>query len=142
MENQEHPLAKAAAREKNSSRPISAGRTAPWMILLMFFLLTGPAWTVFAGDRNPFEEPETPETLYDYKRASRRVVITGLITTDQDAKAIVATEPEAPASVYSLDSRILVSFNGVDHEFRIQKIKTRSLVLRALNGTTYEVEVK
>ncbi len=115
-------------------------KSKKWITCLALVLMAIPAWQVQAADRSPFEEPLAPETLYNYKIASHRIMITGLITTDTDGKVIIQTSPEGTASVFSVGSRIVVPFNGVDHEYRIKTIKTRSLILRALNGKTYEVE--
>jgi hypothetical protein len=41
-----------------------------------------------------------------------------------------------------MDSGITVYLNGVAHKYRITRIKSRSILLKARNGETYEVEVK
>ena len=113
------------------------------MIACLFICMTmGSALPAKTAERSPFEEPQTPETLYNYRAASLTIHILGLIITDTDAKVILRTATEERSSVHSSGDQIHVRRNGVDHDFLIRKIKARGLLLKAANGERFEVEVK
>ncbi len=114
----------------------------PHALVCLTLLYLFAALPSAAAERSPFEEPAAPpQALFNYKAAKKQIEIIGLITTDTNAKVIVRTNPERPPAVYSKDSRIIVTHNGVDHTYRIVKIKNRSILLKAGNGETCEVEV-
>lgn len=113
------------------------------LILFLFVLATGLPDFLPAAERSPFDEPAVPPTaLYNYETAKQQIEIIGLITTKAHGNVIVRTDPERPSSVYSTGSRIIVSLHGMEHIYRITQIKNRSILLKAGNGKTYEVEVK
>ena len=112
-------------------------------IALILFVIVFAAGLLPAAERSPFDEPAAPPTaLYNYQAAKKQIEIIGLITTKRHGNVIVRTDPERPSAVYSTGSRIIVSLHGVEHSYRIIKIKNRSMLLKAGNGKTYEVEVK
>lgn len=113
----------------------------PYPLLALILLLCCAA-PVRPADRSPFEDPVVPENLFDYRAAGNRISITGLIATDTDARVILKLDPEAPAAVYSKGDRVVVRYNGMDHEYRVHTIGSRSMTLKALNGKTYEVGIK
>lgn len=95
-----------------------------------------------AEKRSPFDEPARPVTAYDYEAAKDHCVITGLIITKTEGKVILKTNDQETGSVYSVKDRIRILYNGVPHEFTLERIKAKSIVLKGKNAETYEVEAR
>lgn len=95
-----------------------------------------------AEKRSPFDEPARPVTAYDYEAAKDYCMITGLIITKTEGKVILKIEGQETGSVYSVKDRIRILYNGVPHEFTLERIKAKSIVLRGKGAETYEVEAR
>ena len=106
-------------------------------LIPLIFILSGIS---YSADRSPFEE--SVRTNYDYMKAKKQCVITGIITTEKEGKAILKLNGKETASVYSLDDRIPLENNGILHEFTLHKIKNKTILLKGRNNRTYEVEAR
>ena len=113
------------------------GRKIIFYLIPLIFILSGIS---YSADRSPFEE--SVRTNYDYMKAKKQCVITGIITTEKEGKAILKLNNNETASVYSLNDRIPLESNGILHEFKLHKIKNKSILLKGRNNRIYEVEVR
>ncbi|MBU1195048.1 MAG: hypothetical protein KKE62_04290 [Proteobacteria bacterium] len=106
----------------------------------IIIVVTSPA----SGEekRSPFDEPPRPVSAYNYEAARDHCVITGLIITRTESKVILKTRDQETGSVYSVKDRIRILHNSVSHEFILERIKPKSIVLRGKNAEAYEVEAR
>lgn len=130
------------------------------IILVLILLMSVQSGISYSAERSPFEEPVNARDMHDYRKAQKKCRIIGIITTEKDGKVILHTpgtpgggsaSGEAPAlnevttkgaSVYSVNDRIRIKSNGILHEFTLNKIKNKGIVLKGKNGRSYEVEAR
>ncbi len=126
------------------------------IILVLILLMTVQSGISYSAERSPFEEPVNARDMHDYKKAQKQCRIIGIITTEKDGKVILHTTGGSDngatpalngvttqgASVYSVNDRIRIKSNGILHEFTLNKIKNKGIVLKGKNGRSYEVEAR
>lgn len=110
-----------------------------FFLIFLMLLLSGVS---YSADRSPFNESVKIQNMYDYSKAKKKCIITGIITTEKEGKAILKLNDRGTASVYSKNDRIPLERNGVVHEFILYKIKNKSILLKGRNNKIYEVEVR
>jgi hypothetical protein len=110
-----------------------------WLGAAVFVLLAPPA----AGQtRSPFDEPEKSVNRYDYPAALTLCRVTGIITTGTGGRVILEIAGYDRPGVYAEKDRIFIRYNGVTHEFILERILRKGMKLKAKDNQTHEVELR
>jgi len=93
--------------------------------------------------RDPFFDPDPPIEAYDFTAAAEEVQLRGLLLTEDDKfRAIVYISTRGEYLVLSPMDRFSVTVDDLRHEFRLQGIGGRRLVLQGKDGYKYDIGVR
>jgi len=117
-------------------RLLLATRTL-WVFLALL------VWCPAAGEaREPFFSPAPPMEAYDFAGAAQAIKLRGLLRTDQDSRAVVYLQPLRVYQVVRPRDLLEVTLDGLRHEFRVEAMAGRRLILRGMDGQRYEIGVE
>ncbi len=119
----------------NRSKTI-AGFVGVFVVCLMF------CWTPPAQAREPFFSPSPPLEAYDFPKAADEVKLRGLLLTDDSFRAVVYIRSLRGYRVLKPLDRLEVMVDGLRHEFRVEGMGERRLVLRGQDDYWYEIGVE
>ncbi len=116
--------------------------------LMLCFAITGCFWLlqVFgAADvsaREPFFMPAPPMEAYDFPKAAEEIKLRGLLLTADVSRAVVYDKSSRSFRVLKPRDRLEVTLEGLRHEFRVEGMGGRRLLLRGMDGYLYETGVE
>lgn len=106
--------------------------------IVLFLAGAGPGQA-----RDPFFDPRPPIDAYDFARAAEEVQLRGLVVMENDRfRALVYVRPRGEYLVLSSMDRFSVTVDDLRHEFRIQGIGGRRMVLKGEDGEHYNIGVR
>ncbi len=99
-------------------------------------------WTAPASAREPFFSPMPPLEAYDFPKAAEEIKLRGLLLTEDSFRAVVYLRPSRVYRVLRPLDRLEVMVDGLRHEFRVEGMGERRLVLRGEDDYWYEIGVE
>lgn len=108
---------------------------------LLFFLVV----CCLAGQgaaREPFFSPLPPLEAYDFPKAADDIKLRGLLITEDSFRAVVYVQSLRGYRVLRPLDRLEVIVDGLRHEFRVEGMGARRLVLRGQDDYRYEIGVE
>jgi hypothetical protein len=99
-------------------------------------------WGGWASAREPFFHPTPPLEAYDFPRAAEEIKLRGLLLTEHDFRAVVYLPALRVYQVLRPLDRLEVMVDGLRHEFQVEGMGRRFLVLRGQDNLRYEIGVE
>ncbi|SMP76745.1 hypothetical protein SAMN06295888_12514 [Desulfonatronum zhilinae] len=99
-------------------------------------------WTASALAREPFFSPTPPMEAYDFPKAADDIKLRGLLLTEDTFRAVVYIQSLRGYRVLRPMDRLEVIVDGLRHEFRVEGMGERRLVLRGQDDYWYEIGVE
>jgi hypothetical protein len=113
------------------------------VIGVVFFLFTMMVPRAGAQEvREPFFKPTPPLEAFDFPRAVEEVKLRGMLISEDTYRAVVYVQPLKGYRVLRPLDRFEVIMDGLRHEFQVEGMGGRRLVLRGQDGYLYEVGVE
>lgn len=103
------------------------------------FVLTSAG---LATSREPFFKPVPPMEVYDFPRALEEIKLRGLLLTNDYSRAVVYVRSTRSFRVLKPRDRLEVILDGLRHEFRVERMGGRRLLLRGADDVWYELGVE
>lgn len=99
-------------------------------------------WGSWAKAQEPFFRPTPPLEAYDFPRAAEEIKLRGLLLTENDFRAVVYLPALRVYHVLRPLDRLEVMVDGLRHEFQVEGMGRRYLVLRGQDNLRYEIGVE
>ncbi len=104
------------------------------LCFLAMVLLCGTAHA-----RDPFLAPRPPLEVYDFPRAVEDIELRGLLLMEDRFRALVYVQSQRSFRVLNPMDRLEVTLAGLRHEFTVEGMGARRLVLRGADNERYEI---
>ncbi len=108
----------------------------------LLFVLAVCCWAVPVAAREPFFSPAPPLEAFDFPKAAEEIKLRGLLITEDDFRVVVYLRSLQVYRVLRPLDRLEVMVDGLRHEFLVEGLGRRLLVLRGQDGYRYEIGVE
>jgi hypothetical protein len=112
------------------------------MIGVVFLVLISVSGVGAQTAREPFFSPTPPMEAFDFPKAAEEVKLRGMVISEDSYRAVVYVQPLQGYRVLRPLDQFEVIVDGLRHEFRVEGMGGRRLVLRGQDGYLYEIGVE
>ncbi|WP_045221266.1 hypothetical protein [Desulfonatronum thioautotrophicum] len=109
---------------------------------VVFLVVLMASWGHAQTGREPFFSPTPPLEAFDFPKAVEEVKLRGMVISEDTYRAVVYVQPLRGYRVLRPLDRFEVIVDGLRHEFRVEGMGGRRLVLRGQDGYLYEIGVE